>query len=143
MTSTTNTYIIAGILATVIAIYNVPFASAAPSTGAQFNDFYVTTQNDFQKISQEANKKYANSMVEIQATYNLAKLNAKQTYLDAIKNAKDNSKMADAKSVYNQMMLNAKISYLNDVKNTRTNYFNELQQIISTYSKPLAAWNTA
>lgn len=140
--STISMYVTAGVLLSVIALYNAPLAHAAPlATGDNtFTDWYVKVQVDFQKASQDANKKYASSMIEIQSSYNLAKLDAKNVYLETIKNP---SKMSQAKYTYQQMMFDAKTSYLNDIKNAKNSHYQELQQIKSTYSKPVAVWFTA
>lgn len=140
--STTSVYVIVGVLLSFVAIYNVPIAHAAPLvTGDNsFTDMYVKTQVDFLKVSQDANKKYSSAMIEIQSTYNLAKLDAKIAYTNMIK--ENPSKMSQAKSVYQQMMSDAKSSYLADIKNVKNSYNQELQQIQATYSKPPAVWYT-
>jgi hypothetical protein len=141
--STTSVYVIVGALLSFVAIYSIPIAHAAPLTTGDnsYNDIYVKPQVDFQKVSQDANKKYSNAMIEIQSTYNLAKLDAKLAYVKMIK--ENPSKTSQAKLVYQQMMSDAKSSYLADIKNVKNSYYQELQQIQTTYSKPPAVWYTA
>ncbi len=141
--TTISVYVIVGVLLSFVAIYNIPIAHAAPLVTGDYKitDIYVKPQVDFQKVSQDANKKYSNAMIEIQSTYNLAKLDAKLAYVKMIK--ENPSKMSQAKLVYQQMMSDAKSSYLADIKNVKNSYHQELQQIQTTYSKPTAVWNTA